>query len=271
MKITPKTKIADMIARHPELVDVLVSYNARFGLLKNPVMRNTFARLATVRHAAKVAGVNLSELISTLNRAAGEAAPDIVAADLDEHTDAPSVPARSLPVRNIIEQRRVRTTPLDVRDIMKTGGEPFQIIMKTAARIPQGEALILETLFEPVPLYDVVAGKGFDHETEQLADDHFRIWFYRTAATDTSRQETGNRERIREQGSTVELDVRGLEPPGPMAMILETMARLDPSQRLVVLHERVPVFLYAKLDERGYAYETEELDAHHVRLIIRKK
>ncbi len=266
MKITPKTKIADMIARHPELVDVLVSYNARFGLLKNPVMRNTFARLATVQHAAKVAGVNLSELISTLNRAAGEAVPDTVAADLEERSGTPSVP-----VRNFIEQRSVRTTPLDVRDIMKTGGEPFQIIMKTAARIPQGEALILETLFEPVPLYDVLAGKGFDHETEQLADDHFRIWFYRTAVTDARRQETDDRERIREQGNTVELDVRGLEPPGPMAMILETMARLDPAQRLVVLHERVPVFLYAKLDERGYAYETEELDAHNVRLIIRKK
>jgi uncharacterized protein (DUF2249 family) len=264
MKITPQTKIADLIVQHPELVEVLVSYNTRFGLLKNPIMRKTFARLATVRHAAKTAGVNLGELIALLNNALGEAAPDTVMVDPPGGESTPCVP-----VRDLIEQHRIRTSTLDVRDIMRTGGEPFPVIMKAAAKVPPGEALILETLFEPAPLYDVLAKKGFEHQAQPLADDHFRVWFYRTAVTDTRHQDPDSRERIREQGDTVELDVRGLEPPGPMAMILGTLAKMDPAKTLVVHHERVPMFLYAKLEEKGYICETRELDPHRVELIIR--
>ena len=266
MKITPQTKIIDMIQAYPELVDVLASYNGHFGLLKNPIMRRTFARLATVRHASKVAGVNLAELIKLLNNAIGETVPDI-----DTTESEASQGESGVPVRDIVEQRPVRTTALDVRGIMKAGGEPFREIMQAVAKVKQGEALVLETLFEPAPLYDVLKKKGFEHQTEVLADDHYKIWFYREAIKETQQENADRKDRIREEGGTVYLDVRGLEPPGPMAMILETMAKLDPSKRLVVQHERVPMFLYPKLDEKGYTYETQEIDQHNVKLIIRPK
>ncbi|MCL5879126.1 MAG: DUF2249 domain-containing protein [Deltaproteobacteria bacterium] len=269
MKITPQTKIIDMIKEYPELVDVLASYNSHFGLLKNPIMRRTFARLATVRHASKVAGVNLAELIKLLNNAIGETVSDAdVAAGEDERSQAD---LSSYPVKDIIEQRHVRTTSLDVREVMKNHGEPFPVIMQAVAKVKQGEALVLETLFEPAPLYDVLKKKGFEHQTEVLADDHYKIWFYREAIKETQQENADRKDRIREEGGTVYLDVRGLEPPGPMAMILETMAKLDPSKRLVVQHERVPMFLYPKLDEKGYTYETQEIDQRNVKLIIKPK
>ncbi|MCL5276705.1 MAG: DUF2249 domain-containing protein, partial [Deltaproteobacteria bacterium] len=170
----------------------------------------------------------------------------------------------------IVEQRHAKTTSLDVRDVMRSGREPFGVIMRAAAKIRQGEALVLETIFEPAPLYDVLKDRGFEHQTEVLAEDHYRVWFYRTAEREGRREGLGVSERLREEDDTVYLDVRGLEPPGPMAMILETMAGLDPSKRLVVQHERIPMFLYPKLDEHGYRYETKELGPHSVQLVIRK-
>ncbi len=266
MKITPKTKIIDIIETHPELIEVLAGYNKHFELLKNPVMRKTFARFATVKHAAKVAGTNLSELIKLLNNAIGETVSD---SDISNESGEEAIQSE-LPIKDIIKERGAHVVLLDVRDIMKNGGEPFNVIMQTIGKIKQGEALELETIFEPAPLYDVLKEKGFEHQTERLADGHYRIWFYRTAVRDIKKEEEEITKRIKEDGNTVYLDVKGLEPPQPMALILETIAKLDPSKTLVVLHERVPVFLYAKLDERGYKYETQEIDEHNVRLIITK-
>ncbi len=269
MKITPQTKIVEMIKAHPELVTVLASYNSHFELLRNPIMRKTFARFATVSHAAKVAGVNLADLIKLMNNAIGETVSDADMVDREDSKISPDIPI--YPVKDIIEQRHIKITNLDVREVMKNHGEPFPVIMQAVAKVKQGEALVLETIFEPAPLYDVLQKKGFEHQTEMLAEDHYKIWFYREAARDVQQENTDMKDRIREEGGTVYLDVRGLEPPQPMAMVLGTMAKLDPAKRLVVQHERVPMFLYPKLDEKGYTYETHELDQHNVQLIIKPK
>ena len=50
------------------------------------------------------------------------------------------------------------------------------------------------------------------------------------------------------------LDVRGLEPPQPLEMVLEEAARLEPGQRLHVIHFREPCLLYPLLAKRGFAH-----------------
>ena len=56
----------------------------------------------------------------------------------------------------------------------------------------------------------------------------------------------------------VRLDVRGLEPPQPLIIILETLAVLPPVTRLHARTARRPMLLYAQLEQRGCAAETEE-------------
>ncbi len=258
-----------MIRAYPVLIDVLVTYHDRFKLLKNPVMRRTFARFATVRHAARVAGVNLTELVQLLNNSIGEKVSDEVSAGVDSSPQEGRPPA-GIPIKAMIERERIKVTGLDVRSIIRSGGEPFNMVMQTAARVKQGEAMVLDAPFEPAPLYDVLRRKGFEYQTEVLDANHYRVWFYRTTNAGTMQPGHDVAERLREEDDTVYLDVRGLEPPGPMALVLETMAGLDPSKRLVVQHERVPVFLYRKLDERGYRHETKERGPHDVQIIIRK-
>jgi TusA-related sulfurtransferase len=57
---------------------------------------------------------------------------------------------------------------------------------------------------------------------------------------------------------TTLLDNRGLKPPEPMVRTLEALERLEPGRTLTIHNDRVPVFLFPKLLERGAAYEVEE-------------
>ncbi|MFU8866522.1 DUF2249 domain-containing protein [Natronococcus sp.] len=57
---------------------------------------------------------------------------------------------------------------------------------------------------------------------------------------------------------TDHLDVRSLGPPEPLQRTLERLAELPDETVLVQRNDRVPQFLFPKLEERGYAHETLE-------------
>ena len=61
---------------------------------------------------------------------------------------------------------------LDAREV---DGEPFGDIMSALADLDDGETLRLINSFEPEPLYGVLAERGFDHETERVADDEWHV------------------------------------------------------------------------------------------------
>ena len=66
---------------------------------------------------------------------------------------------------------------LDVRPILRSGGEPFAVIMEAVNGLVSGQALRLLATFEPVPLYGVLASKGFDHAARKLDDGDWEVLF----------------------------------------------------------------------------------------------
>jgi len=54
------------------------------------------------------------------------------------------------------------------------------------------------------------------------------------------------------------IDARELPPPQPIKNTLEQLAEIDDSIVLIQLNDRRPQYLYPKLDDRGYDYETLE-------------
>lgn len=61
---------------------------------------------------------------------------------------------------------------LDVRDI---DGEPFGDIMAALETLDASETLLLINSFEPVPLYDVLSDRGFEHEATQVSEAEWRV------------------------------------------------------------------------------------------------
>ncbi|MFP8958804.1 DUF2249 domain-containing protein [Natrialbaceae archaeon A-CW3] len=66
------------------------------------------------------------------------------------------------------------------------------------------------------------------------------------------------------------LDVRSLGPPKPLAKTLEILAASDDELVLVQRNDRAPQFLYPKLEDRGYSYETVESETEVVTVIWRQ-
>ena len=84
MELNARTKIDDLLKQFPFLEDFLITLSPKFKGLKNPIMRKTMGKVATLEMAASVSGLNLDTLISSLTdeigrhsgreTAAGEAA-----------------------------------------------------------------------------------------------------------------------------------------------------------------------------------------------------
>lgn len=74
-----------------------------------------------------------------------------------------------------------RFVELDVRPLLRSGEEPFSLIMETVSRMPPGYVLRLRATFKPVPLFGVMRLKGWAHWIAHGEGDDWEIWFYRSA------------------------------------------------------------------------------------------
>jgi uncharacterized protein (DUF2249 family) len=154
-----------------------------------------------------------------------------------------------------MQKHRVR---LDVRADIARGEEPFARIMAAVKALGPDDTLVLRVPFEPVPLYDVLGRRGLTHRTERHAADDWTVWFWREEGAAAA------------PAGALTLDVRDLEPPQPMVLVLERLDTLQPGETLEVLHDRRPLFLYPQLDARGFVHETDEPAQGLVRIRIRR-
>ncbi len=66
---------------------------------------------------------------------------------------------------------------VDVRGIQ---GNFFQGLKKQAMDLPVGEGMEVIQSFEPIPLYEVMKGLGYERQTEKKGDAEYHVYFYRT-------------------------------------------------------------------------------------------
>lgn len=155
---------------------------------------------------------------------------------------------------------------LDVRPDLNQGQDPFAKIMQAVGQLSAGQELVLIAPFEPVPLYDVLKQQGFAHATENAAPNEWRVTFRPspTPATEqAAHQQTPDNHSSAAAAhkdsapvqQVIQLDTRGMEPPGPLVLILNRLETLGADQRLIAHIDREPLLLFPELLERGWAYE----------------
>ena len=169
------------------------------------------------------------------------------------HGEGASIPEA---IRDIPDDRRV---VLDVRDQVRAGEEPFQRIMQAVMSLRDDQVFILYNIFEPIPLYGVLAQRGFTHWTQKRGPEDWCITFYRAGAQATAAPAPPTASRpAAPAGDAIVVDARGLEPPQPMAKILENLPRIAAGGQILAMTDRRPMLLYPKLEERGFSFSTEE-------------
>lgn len=165
--ITPKTKVMQLIETWPQLEDVLIDYVPAFSKLKNPVLRRTVAKIATLQQAAAVGNVKVEDLINRLRKEVGQ---DILAENesVGYNTIQPSW----------YEESRLHNQ-LDAREMLTAGEHPVTQVMADLNQLPPGKMYRLKAPFLPAPLIDKASSISLSHWVRGISEEEFEIYFYR--------------------------------------------------------------------------------------------
>lgn len=75
---------------------------------------------------------------------------------------------------------------LDVRPVLRDGGEPFPLIMQAVAALQSGQSLKLLATFRPVPLFQAMQKKGYSYEARKIDEGDWEIIFTPVVSQDVS-------------------------------------------------------------------------------------
>lgn len=160
---------------------------------------------------------------------------------------------------------------LDVRPILREGGEPFSVIMEAVAALAPGQSLRLLATFKPIPLFQVLGARGFEPSAREIGGGDWEVIFTPVGGADMPgaqpAAETTGAEDWPEPA--IEVDHRGLEPPEPMVRTLAAVERLVPGEALAAILPREPLFLFEELKARGHRWRGGSQPDGSYRIVIR--
>jgi hypothetical protein len=266
--VTPLDTVSDVLSRDESLVEVLVQFAPHFAKLRNRALRRVMARLVTIEQAARIANVPADRLVRRLNEALG------LSTEIADAVPETPAPARDRAGQPVAHPTSAPIVELDVREDLRAGREPFSRIMSAVGGLCTNEVLLLRTIFEPAPLFGVLAKRGFASESHADAPDDWSSWFWRpeSQASEPPAAESAaisaDDALVAPDESTIVLDVRGLEPPEPLMRTLAALETLPDGYVLQHVNTRVPQLLFPFLAERGFACEVDESRGHVVTVRI---
>lgn len=161
---------------------------------------------------------------------------------------------------------------LDVRPDLHAGAEPLPRIMETVANLRPGQSLRLLATFEPIPLYAVLARKGYAHSAVHHGEADWEILFSPdpdATVTPRAKPDTHVGDGAGWPTPIQSLDNRGLHPPEPMVRILTILEQIAPGEVIEAWNDRGPLLLYPELEARGAAIQVAR-ERSGVRLLIRR-
>jgi hypothetical protein len=170
--VSPETRIGPLLDEHPELEEVLIGLAPEFERLRNPVLRRTVARIATVAQAAKIGGLAVPDLVRALRRALGQ--DEAGGACGHEAPDAPAGPPPAW------VGAAVPSEVLDADAILARGGTPVGEAAARLADAAPGTVLLLKAPFYPAPLVDALRAKGHDVHAREADGGAWEVFLRRS-------------------------------------------------------------------------------------------
>ena len=149
--ISPKTKVGELLDNFPHLEPVLISMSPAFEKLKNPVLRKTIARVATLQQVAVVGGLKVDDIVNRMRKEAGQS---------DKGIDISETPYLSLTIPAWFEKAKI-INRMDASPIINSGASPMSEILRQTNLLNPGEIFELRTPFIPAPITDMLRAKGF--------------------------------------------------------------------------------------------------------------
>jgi len=155
-----------LLEAYPELEEVLIGIAPPFKKLKNPFLRKSVAKVATIKHVSSVGGVPLDELIGKLREAVGQSESMDSYKDQDYLGEQPDWFSPDKISLSIDEDK------VDDKDRMT-----LVTILREAKNLKKGEIIELVTSFLPAPGIDILKSKGYSVWTRRERDDLIKSYF----------------------------------------------------------------------------------------------
>ena len=170
LEITPSVTVHALLVEYPELEDVLIGMAPPFKKLKNPILRKTVAKVATIKHISSVGKIPLNDLISQLREAVGQDASASSYADEDYFGEQPDW------FEQITEALPTNAT-VDEADAGDENTMTLVTILREAKDVKPGQIIELETTFLPAPGIDAMRDKGYSAWTVDVGGGVIKSYF----------------------------------------------------------------------------------------------
>lgn len=161
--ISPKTKVGELLAAYPELEPVLISLSPMFEKLKNPILRRTVARVATIQQVSVVGGIPVEQIVNRLRQEVGQTG------EIEQETISP-VNSTEPPVW--FNEKKI-VLRYDASPVINAGESPMSDVLQKSGSLKPGEIFELQTPFVPAPIIDMLKAKNFHVWTTQKGNTVF--------------------------------------------------------------------------------------------------
>ena len=166
MDITPETKVGPLLDIYPQLENILMSMSPSYAKLKNPILRRTVGKVATLRQVAKVGNIPVGKLVNDLRRAVGQGQIEV---------GSDSSP-NAAPRPDWFDEGKI-VESFDARPMIDAGEQPLGHVFTGLNKLGPGQIYKLTTPFIPSPIIEMAAKKGFKcwmmHEGPELFQTYF--------------------------------------------------------------------------------------------------
>ena len=156
----------------------------------------------------------------------------------------------------------------DVRSILSAGSDPFGQIMEFMSGLKSDDNFIIEASFNLQPLRRLLAARGYASFGDQLNANHWRIFFHAEDVSQAGENLESSEPKTWNEEKQLHVDLRMMEPPGPLVFILGLLDRPGMGKELVVHLAQEPIYLYPELNERGWSWDQLESSSDEIRLLL---
>lgn len=164
--ITPSTKVNDILTAYPEIEDDLIKMAPPFKKLRNPFLRRTIGKVATLKQVSAVGNIPLNDLINNLRKLVGQ--PEINESYTDENyfLDKPEWFSQEKISLSINEEKMENKNQMTL-----------VTILLEAKNVKKGEIIELITTFLPAPGIDILKSKGYSVWTIKEENNIIKSYF----------------------------------------------------------------------------------------------
>ena len=149
MEITSQSKLFDVLKAYPILQSQIINIAPPFQNLKNPVLRRTVGKIATLETVAQVGGMDPVKLVNTLRRAVGQ----------DELGGEAAAPLTVAIPRLADDPEWIAGEPqftVNGTEMLQRGEVPLGRVNELLGRLEAGRFILLVTNFEPIPILEAM-------------------------------------------------------------------------------------------------------------------